>query len=503
MTGTTTIQETNQLFPVFLKLEQLKLLLVGAGNVALEKLHAVLQNSPATQITVVAPSIKEEINKLAEKHPGITIIESWYDKSFLEDADLIIVAVNNPVLGEQIRSDAHKKGLLVNVADTPDLCDFYLGSIVRKGNLKVAISTNGKSPTIAKHLTEAFQDILPDELDEVLQNMEVIRKKMNGNFARKVQELNQITKVLSVKDVPVTKTNSEKRWRSIVTWCLFAFFFMFTGHLALSYLPMASVAESVREGITQLDSKFYWMIAAGFLAQLIDGMLGMGYGVVSTTILMSLGINIAAISGSIHTAEMFSSGASGYTHYKFGNVNKKLFKTLLIPGIVGAVLGAYLLSKFGETYAGYIRPLIACYTMLLGVRILIISFRKKSKKPKKVKRVGWLAGIGGFLDSFGGGGWGPLVTSTLISKGRSPRFVIGSVSITEFFVTFASALTFFSMIGVSHWQIIVGLIIGGLIAAPLAARLVGKLPTKTMLIAVGTMVVLWSIKILLKSAGVF
>jgi uncharacterized membrane protein YfcA len=114
-----------------------------------------------------------------------------------------------------------------------------------------------------------------------------------------------------------------------------------------------------------------------------------------------------------------------------------------------------------------------------------------------------LAGAGGFLDSFGGGGWGPLVTSTLISKGRSPRFVIGSVSITEFFVTFASALTFFTMIGVSHWQVIAGLIIGGVVAAPLAARLVGKLPTKTMFIAVGTMVIIWSLRILLKSAGLF
>ncbi len=502
MTETTTIQETNQLFPVFLKLEQLKLLIVGAGNVGLEKLHAVLQNSPATAVTIVAPEVRAEIKILAEKYPGITIVENAYDEAILNDADLVIVAVNNSILGEQIRSDAHERGLLVNVADTPDLCDFYLGSIVKKGNLKVAISTNGKSPTIAKRLKEAFNEILPEELDDVLHNMEAIRKKMNGNFARKVHELNHITKVLSVKDLPEPKSNSEKRWRRIVTWCLFAFFFMFAGHLVLSYLPLASLIDSAKEGILQLDSKFYWMIAAGFLAQMVDGALGMGYGVVSTTILMSLGINIAAISGSIHTAEMFSSGASGYSHYKFGNVNKKLFKALLIPGIIGAVLGAFLLSKLGEEYAGYIRPIIATYTMLLGARILLIAFRKNVKKPKKVKRVGWLAGAGGFLDSFGGGGWGPLVTSTLISKGRSPRFVIGSVSITEFFVTFASALTFFTMIGVSHWQIIVGLIIGGVVAAPLAARLVGKLPTKTMFIAVGTMVIIWSLRILLKAAGV-
>jgi len=129
---------------------------------------------------------------------------------------------------------------------------------------------------------------------------------------------------------------------------------------------------------------------------------------------------------------------------------------------------------------------------------LLAAFRKK-KKNTKVKRVGWLAGVGGFLDSFGGGGWGPLVTSTLISKGRTPRYVIGSVSITEFFVTLASALTFFSLIGLSHLSVIAGLIIGGMAAAPLAARLSGKLPVKTMFIGVGAMVIFWSLRILVKA----
>ena len=244
------------------------------------------------------------------------------------------------------------------------------------------------------------------------------------------------------------------------------------------------------------------MILAGFLAQLVDGALGMGYGVTCTTVLLSIGINLPAISGSIHTAEMFSSAASGYSHYRFGNVNKKLFKVLLIPGILGAVIGAWLLSKFGDQYAGYIRPFLATYTLILGTKILITAFRKK-KKPTKVKHAGWLAGAGGFLDSFGGGGWGPLVTSTLISKGRTPRYVIGTVSITEFFVTLASAITFFTFIGLSHWQVILGLIIGGVAGAPIAARLSGKLPLKTMFIGVGSMVIIWSLRILFKSMGVF
>ncbi|MBX3254661.1 MAG: TSUP family transporter [Chitinophagaceae bacterium] len=503
MNDTTTIKETNSLFPVFLKLEQLQLLIVGAGNVGLEKLNAVLLNSPATSITIVAASVHETIRAIAGRHENIIIKEEAYSEDHLTGIDIIIVAVNDKLLGRQIKIDARKRGLLVNVADTPELCDFYLGSIVKKGNLKVAVSTNGKSPTIAKRIKETLNEVLPDELDDVLLNMEKIRGKMNGSFASKVHELNHITKALSLKETPGTKNAGERKWKRIATWSLFAFFFMFTGHLLLLYAPFGDLLASIGEGIKNLDSRFYWMIAAGFLAQLVDGALGMGYGVVSTTVLMSLGVNLSAISGSIHTAEMFSSGVSGYSHYKFGNVNKKLFKALLIPGIVGAILGAYLLSSFGEQYAEYVRPLIATYTMLLGIRILIIALRKVQRKPQKVKRVGWLAGAGGFLDSFGGGGWGPLVTSTLISKGRSPRFVIGSVSITEFFVTLASALTFFAMIGVSHWQVILGLIVGGLIAAPIAARLVGKLPMKTMFIAVGVMVVIWSLRILLKAAGLF
>jgi uncharacterized membrane protein YfcA len=300
----------------------------------------------------------------------------------------------------------------------------------------------------------------------------------------------------------VETSTGEKRWRRIATYSVFAFFFMLLGHLVLSYIPFNDLQNSFINMTQNLDKHFYLMIIAGFVAQLIDGALGMGYGVTCTTFLLSIGINLPAISGSIHTAEMFSSAASGYSHYKFGNVNKKLFRALLIPGILGAITGAWLLSEFGNDYAQYIRPVLAAYTLFLGLKILLTAF-KKNKAATKVKRVGWLAGAGGFLDSFGGGGWGPLVTSTLISKGRTPKYVIGTVSITEFFVTLASALTFFSLIGLSHWQVIVGLIIGGVAAAPIAARLAGKLPLKTMFIAVGALVIIWSVRILLKSLGVF
>ncbi|MBC8034176.1 MAG: TSUP family transporter [Chitinophagaceae bacterium] len=494
-------KETNTLFPVFLKMEEMRLLIVGGGNVGLEKLTAVLNNSPLTRILLVAIHINDAIHDLAKKYPNLSLEQRAFNANDLPEADIVIVAVNDIEASKKIRNEARLHGKLVNVADKPELCDFYLGSIVKKGNLKIAISTNGKSPTIAKRLKELFTEMLPEQLDTVLDNMQAIRLKLNGDFADKVNKLNDITKVLAVNNVRDPKAG-EAKWRKIASWSLLAFFFMLFGHVVLTLVPFQDMIAKGRELALGLDKRFFWMIAAGFLAQLVDGALGMGYGVICTTVLLSLGVNLPAISGSIHTAEMFSSGMSGYSHYKFGNVNKKLFKALLIPGIIGAVIGAVLLSKLGDEYAGYIRPILAVYTLGLGIRILFTAFRK-NKAPQKVKKVGWLAGAGGFLDSFGGGGWGPLVTSTLISKGRTPRFVIGSVSITEFFVTLASALTFFGMLGLSHWQVIAGLVIGGTIGAPLAARLSGKLPLKTMFIAVGTMVIIWSLRILLKTFEVF
>ena len=494
------MKKENHLFPVFLKLENLRLLIVGGGNVALEKLHAVLHNSPSTRIRVVGTAVNQEIRELAAGHENVKIEQRPYAEADLQETDVVIAAVNDIPTSTRIRDDARQRGILVNVADKPELCDFYLSSVVQKGNLKIAISTNGKSPTIAKRLKETFHEMLPDTLDEVLDNMQTIRYKLNGDFAAKVNQLNEVTRIMATNGTIQNKM-VEKRWKRIASRILFAFFFMFVGHVILSYVPYHDLLTGIRNLPQHIDRHFYWMILTGFLAQLVDGALGMGYGVTCTTVMLSIGINLPAISGSIHTAEMFSSGASGYSHYKFGNVNKKLFKALLVPGIVGAVVGAYLLSKFGDQYANYIRPVLAAYTLILGAKIILAAF-SKNKKPSKIRRVGWLAGAGGFLDSFGGGGWGPLVTSTLIAKGRTPRFVIGSVSITEFFVTLASALTFFGMLGITHWQVIAGLIIGGLIAAPLAARLAGKLPLKTMFISVGALVIIWSLRILLKAAGV-
>lgn len=485
-------QKANHLFPVFMKLEQLSVLVVGGGYVALEKLTAILHNAPACKVTVIATQVQQGIVDLVPGSPDLQIFERPYRDGDASDYDVVFVAVNDPVASQQIREDARSFGKLVNVADKPELCDFYLGSIVQKGSLKIAISTNGKSPTIAKRLKETLHDALPNELEDVLSNMQKIRNGLNGDFEAKVKKLNSITKVLVEKG-----SGKDQNWRKIATYSLVAFALMLIGHFIFSYVPFRQIADDSMKVYHSLDANFPIMVLAGFVAQLVDGALGMGYGVTSTTILLSSGVNLASISGSIHTAEMFASGASGYSHYKFGNVNKKLFKILLIPGVIGAVLGAVLLSKYGDTHAQYLKPIMAVYTLFLGVRIFVNAFRTQ-KTTKKFKRYGWLAGIGGFLDSFGGGGWGPIVTTTLITKGRHPKYVIGSVSLTEFFVTLASAFTFFTMLGVSHWQVIIALIIGGFLAAPIAAKLAGRLPRKTSFILLGILVMIWSFRILIK-----
>lgn len=185
--------ERNNLFPVFLKLEELDTLIVGGGNVGLEKLNALLKSSPAAQVTIVAPGIKEEIKAIASAHRHIRIIERKFRVRDLQNKDLILLATDDRDLHERIKMLAKKRRLLVNVADTPDLCDFYLGSVVTKGNIKIGISTNGKSPTIAKRLREYLEEALPDDTNLLLHNMQRIRQRIKGDFEHKVKVLNDIT----------------------------------------------------------------------------------------------------------------------------------------------------------------------------------------------------------------------------------------------------------------------------------------------------------------------
>jgi len=184
----------NNLFPVFIKLEEMKVLIVGGRYVGWEKLSAVLENSPGTQVRLVATEIGDEVRELAGENPNVTLIERAFDESDLDGVQLVIVGINDIKKSAEIRELSHKHQLLINVADKPELCDFYLSSVVRKGDLKIAISTNGKSPTIAKRIKEFLNESIPDTIDEILQNMTKIREKLRGDFQYKVNKLNELTR---------------------------------------------------------------------------------------------------------------------------------------------------------------------------------------------------------------------------------------------------------------------------------------------------------------------
>ena len=489
----------NHLFPVFLKLEELEVLVVGAGKVGLEKLTAILQNAPSSSVTVVAAEISREVKILAASYPRVKLIERSFEPEDLEEKEIVIVAVNDKTTSNYIRVLSKQKKLLVNVADTPELCDFYLGSIVEKGNLKIAISTNGKSPTIAKRMREQLTELIPDEIEGVIEQMHTIRQDMKGEFADKVRQLDDLTKLLSAKQEKLEEISKPagKNWTRIVLFCLFAFLFMILGHALLSYLPLHELSVGIRRIPEYINvPSFLIMTLTGFLAQMVDGSMGMGYGTISTTFLLATGVNPAIVSSRVHSARVFSSGVSGFSHHRFGNINKKLFRALVIPGVIGALAGATL-AFYGQKYSVYVRIPLSMYTLYLGYFIVKKAFKKRNPQFK-IKGAGWLASAGGFMDAFAGGGWGSLVTGTLISKRRSPRYVIGSVCLAEFFVVFASSIAFFIYLKTFFLMDVAGLIIGGLIAAPIAARLVGKIPMKTMYIAVGTMVVLTSLLTLFK-----
>ncbi|HEX8171450.1 MAG TPA: sulfite exporter TauE/SafE family protein [Thermoanaerobaculia bacterium] len=229
---------------------------------------------------------------------------------------------------------------------------------------------------------------------------------------------------------------------------------------------------------------------AGFLAQMIDGICSMGYGVSATSLLLAFGVPPAAASASVHTAEVFATGFSAYNHWRIGNVIGAWVRKLLIPGVVGAVVGAYILTTVpGEA----IKPFVAAYLVIMGVVILYKAFRVTREEESHAHIVP-LGLAGGFFDSIGGGGWGPIVAGTLLARGNPPRTTIGSVAFAEFFVTVAASATLLVTIGVSNWMPIAGLALGGAIAAPIAARLTGRIPRKPLMILAGVVIILLSVR---------
>lgn len=232
-------------------------------------------------------------------------------------------------------------------------------------------------------------------------------------------------------------------------------------------------------------------VAVGFAAQMVDGAIGMAYGVISSSVLLSLGVPPATTSACVHAAETFTTAASGASHWRLGNVDRKLLLRLALPGMIGGAIGAYLLTNLpGEK----IKPFISGYLLLIGLLIVWKALSQRVSPGTEPSRVAPLGFIGGLLDSIGGGGWGPIVTSSLIGQGTTPRYAIGSVNLAEFFVTFTISATFVATIGLELWPIIAGLIIGGVVAAPFAAYAAKMLPDEVLMIIVGCVVAILSLR---------
>ncbi|MFT3701296.1 MAG: sulfite exporter TauE/SafE family protein [Agriterribacter sp.] len=243
------------------------------------------------------------------------------------------------------------------------------------------------------------------------------------------------------------------------------------------------------------DKTFVQFIIIGFVAEIVDGALGMAYGVSCTSLLLHFGIPAKLATASVHASEIFTTGVSGLSHIKFDNIDKKLFFQLLITGSIGAILGAYLISDIFNGSA--VKPFVSFYLIILGFYILSKAFKKKMAQEKEIKFAPALAFIGGLLDTIGGGGWGPIVTTNLLSQGKNPRQAIGTVNTAEFFVTYFATAVFIFILGIQHLQIVLGLIIGGVIAAPFGAYLASKINQRILLILVGILITVVSLSTLL------
>jgi uncharacterized membrane protein YfcA len=242
-------------------------------------------------------------------------------------------------------------------------------------------------------------------------------------------------------------------------------------------------------------SDLWFYILAGFVAQIVDGALGMAYGLTASSFLISFGIAPASASATVHAAEVFTTGFSGLSHHYYGNIDKRLFWRLLIPGVIGAGIGAYILASLpGEKFS----PFVSAYLLIIGVVIVVKAFREFP--PVAVtKYVAPLGFFGALIDALGGGGWGPVVASTLLARGSHVRMTVGTVNAVEFFVTLTASIVFFLTLGLANWNIIAGLAIGGIVAAPIGAYAVKRVPLRPLLFFVGLLIIFLSARTLLKA----
>jgi siroheme synthase-like protein len=491
--------QNNQLFPIFFKAEELQILVIGGDQVAFEIVKHLLFNSPDALVRIVGTSIHQDIKNLVWVYPNIELREKEFEPKDLDNIKLVISTLNDVDRCKEIRKIVCSKGILFNATHKPELCDFHFGSIVSKGQLKIGISINGNSPDMVKRIQKILGDSFPDKNDEVLENLYTISEKPQGELEDQTKIPDKNTKPSNLK-----LSNEElirKRAKKASKYSLIVILSMIAGHILFSLLPYGDIRSILLEIKANLDADFGKYVLFGFIAQMIDGSLGMAYGVSVTTMLLGSGIpgiTPAVASASMHASEIFTSGSSSLVYMRFKNINMKLFRALVWPGVLGTIVGVITVSFVSKEYFSVIKPIVAVYTFTLGL-IIIIRALKKPRKRKKIKKIYPIAFSGGLLDSVGGGGWGPIVTTSLLAGGRHLRYAVGSAHLAKFFVAVVSTVSFFLIIGLSHWQIIFGLIIGGMIAAPGSIYLSNKIPIKKGLILVGMLIIIISLKTLINS----
>ena len=296
----------------------------------------------------------------------------------------------------------------------------------------------------------------------------------------------------------VAQTYSLRRQKRNRLFLFFAFSLLlaitlYTIYTTETFLPLKNY-------LSEDNYLFYWMILAGCGAEIVAGSMGMGYGVICATVLLMMNVDPRAISGSIHASETITSAAGSISHFKLKNMDKELIKRLLLPAILGTIIGALLLLYLGDEgnrWAKFTKPFIAIYTIILGVKILYNGFRGKVEN-KEVKTIP-LGLFAGFVDAFTGGGWGPLVTSSFIKNGHTPRYVIGVSTFTNFVITVVSTLIFITVPEAISWRIALGLIIGGVLTAPVSALVTSKLHTRKIFFIIGALIIVMGLTTIYKA----
>lgn len=344
----------NQLFPIFVKLNELTTLVVGGGNVGLEKLIALLDNSHVAKIKLIAERIRPEIYELAKQHAQLELIEKSFEPIDVEGVQLVLAATNDNVLNETIRQAAHERNLLINVADKPDLCDFYLGSIVKKGDLKIAISTNGKSPTIAKRLKQVLKENIPDEIDRTLQQMSALRLQLKGDFAFKVKQLNAVTASLVDEQDTFALPMQSKQMKANLKWFLWA---VLVFSVVVGIFVFWRREPGFQSSLLEMDSFFYYFLTAGF---------GGGWGAIVLSNLFA---------GGRHP--LFSLGTAKITVLFIAILSTITFISMLGGTYWEAVLGLVTGSSLAALIAAKVSNTISIKTIMVfvGSIVLIISLR--------------------------------------------------------------------------------------------------------------------------------